>query len=415
MTEVTSLAKLTWPSPETTECPYPAYAALRAEAPIYKYPDRNEFLLTRWEDVTYVAKHPELFSNSMFGVDPTFRALQATRATEGAPAGRYTAASMASSDPPEHRLKRALGLNLVHGDRLRRYEPAVQELVDELIERWIDRGRCDFRAEFADLLPIHVIVDLLGLPREDVPRFKVWGESEGGAIRYLPEERVKVELEWAAEATAYMREAMLERHERPRDDYLSEMIRQQIAQDGEFDLDYMTAEANVMLFAGNVTTAHMLANGMVMLCRHPDEAERVRRDPGLLRPLIEEFLRLESPVQWLQRVCLQDTEIGGVPIPAGSILIIFWASGNRDEARFQCPEQFDLERPNGARHQLAFGHGIHLCLGAPLARLELRIAFESLLARLSNLRLVEEECDLRNVDSVRMRAPRRLVVAFDRA
>jgi cytochrome P450 len=409
------LGEPVWPSPEMTECPYPTYGALRTEAPVYKYPDRNEYLVTRWEDITYVAKHPELFSNAVFDVDPTLRRMQAVRETGAPRTGRWSAKSMSSSDPPEHKQKRALGLNLVHGDRLKKYEPRVEVLVNELIDRWIDRGRCDFRAEFSDYLPIHVIVDLLGLPREDVPRFKVWGETEAGAIRYLPEHRVKVELEWAAEAAAYMREAIQERHERPRDDYLTEMIQQQIRQDGDFDLEYMTGEANVMLFAGNVTTAHMLANGMVMLCRHPDEMDRVRKDRRLLKPLVEEFLRLESPVQWLQRVCLEDTEINGVPIPAGAFLILFWASGNRDESRFGCPEHFDIDRPNGARHQLAFGYGIHLCLGAPLARLELRVAFDILLSRLVDIRLVEDECDLRNIDSMRFRAPRKLVIAFDAA
>jgi cytochrome P450 len=206
----------------------------------------------------------------------------------------------------------------------------------------------------------------------------------------------------------------MDRFNNPREDALTELVQLQIAKDGELDLDYLVKELEVLVFAGNVTTAHMLASAMVFLCQDPDLMRRVRADHELIKPLLEETLRLEAPVQWRQRWAKEDTEIAGVPIPMGSGVIIMYNSGNRDERRWGGvdPAEFDLDRPQVSKHHLAFGYGIHRCAGATLARLEGRIALERLLTRLADIELDTERSDLSHIDSVHFRAPKKVVLRF---
>jgi cytochrome P450 len=291
----------------------------------------------------------------------------------------------------------------------------IRGYADELIDRFIGRGECDFRPEFADVLPIYVISHILGFSAEDVPLFERWGKSESQGIRYLSEERVQQELELQRQADVYITAALEQRLAAPTDDFLTELMQAQIEVDGEIDMEYLIAEGKTLLFAGNVTTAHMLASTMALLCEHPADLERVRADSSLLKPMCEESLRIESPLQWHLRVCLEDTELGGVAIPQGALVAVLYGAGNRDGERFPEPDSFKIDRGGEIKHQLAFGYGPHLCLGAPLARLEGQIAFERLLARLDNIRIVPEKSDLRHIESTRFRAPRRIHIAFDRA
>jgi cytochrome P450 len=386
-----------WPSHEAAACPFPFYEALRSQAPVYRYPGRDEYVVSRWEDIVHVAQHPEIFGQVGVG-------------------GRAGPAGMAATDPPEHRLKRMLGLRMVSTARLREYEPMVRSIANELVDAFVDRGECDFSAEFAGLLPISVIFDIFGLPRNDLLAVKTRGDrQEGQGTPYLTAEEQELRARDARESYEYMRAAVLDRFEHPRDDYLSDLIQGQIERDGSFDLEYVVSEANTMLFAGNVTTAHTLASAIVMLCRHPDELAKVVADPSLRRTLFEETLRLESPVQWLARRTRIATELGGVELPAGAKVLVIWASGNRDGSKWEEADRFRVDRRGVARDHLAFGRGNHMCLGAPLARLEGDIAFDVLLSRLKNIRLIEERCDLSSLDSVIFRAPKRVVIAFEQA
>jgi cytochrome P450 len=158
----------------------------------------------------------------------------------------------------------------------------------------------------------------------------------------------------------------------------------------------------------------MLASAMLALCQDPTLADRIRADGELAKPFAEEVLRLESPVQWSSRHCTADTEVGGVPVPRGALILVRWASGNRDDARSEEPERLCPARPQVAKHQRAFGRGPHLCIGAPLARLDGQAAVRVLLTRLRNIRLLEEQSDLRHIESYYLRAPKRVTIAFDR-
>jgi cytochrome P450 len=205
-------------------------------------------------------------------------------------------------------------------------------------------------------------------------------------------------------------------------------LHEQIVRDGVVDISFQVAQGTNLVIAGAETTAHVLTNTMMILARNPALQDRVRNDHALLRPLFEESMRLETPVQWLPRLTATDAVVGNVDIPAGSTLWLLWGAGNRDADKWPDPENFDLDRPNLARDQLGFGRGPHLCSGAPLARLEMKIAFERLLTRLENLRVLEDKSDLTNIQKLppsraegvfdgtgTNRGPTTLVVAFDRA
>jgi cytochrome P450 len=262
------------------------------------------------------------------------------------------------------------------------------------------------------LLPLRLVCELLGLPREDFARILGWASPHLSiGLRFYPQELQDGAREHSRERLGYIAEIVRERHERPGDDAISELIRGQVERDGVFDLAEVTADAALLLNAGSGTTTQMLASTMLLLLRHPPLLERVREDPKLLPPLLEESLRLESPQQWQPRVAAVDVELGGVEIPAGSLVLALLASANRDGERFEEPDEPRLE-PGRARGHLAFSFGIHACLGAPLARLEGRIAFERLLARLADIRLADEPQPMANVN---FRGPERLPIEFTAA
>jgi cytochrome P450 len=407
-----------WPSEELMECPYSFYDALRHEG-VYKYPGRNEYMVSSWDEIVYVCEHPKIFRQpgpEMYG-EGAPGTVPATAPDTDPNARRYTPQSMAGSDPPEHSAKRAIGRKFISRTQLRSYEPIARRHADRLIDRFIDDGTVELHSQFADPLPILVICEILGLPLEDFELFARWGKLDGpAAFRFMDDEEVSRQLSYGGEAVAYMERAIQDRVENPRDDFLSELIKIQLERDGELALDYINAEANLMLYAGNVTTTHMITSAMKLLVDTPGQMPRVLDDRSLIRPLVDEALRAESPVQWLNRTAAVDTELGGVPIPAGSLVLIMLASGNRDEQRWgDDAAEFCVGRRDVAKHHLAFGRGIHRCLGAPLATLEGRIAFEQLLSRLKHIRPVPPENGSRHIHSLIFRAPQALQLTFEKA
>jgi len=187
-----------------------------------------------------------------------------------------------------------------------------------------------------------------------------------------------------------------------------------VDRDGTADPNYIAVESSVILIGGVLTPAHMMASAMMLLVENPDQLAAVTADPALIPRALEESLRLEAPDQFMPRYVSRDTELGGVEIPAGSLVLLLYASANRDEANFAEAGAFDVRRENAKQH-LAFGKGIHFCLGAPLARMMGRCAFESLLSRLANIRLAPDAGEIEPLESIFNRAPRALPLVFDRA
>jgi cytochrome P450 len=301
---------------------------------------------------------------------------------------------------------------MVRRDRLRSYEPRIRSIANELIDRFIGRGSADFCAEFAEVLPLRVIMEIMDLPLDDFEFCKRISEIIGVSEVFAKEAETARAMAMDEDAAEYMQRLVLDRYERPGEDFVSDMVRAQVERDGRLALGYLSAQAHNMLFAGNITTTHMLGSAMLLLIQHPHEMKRVRADRSLLREMLEEVLRLESPIQFIWRRALTDAEVGGVSIPAGSKLALFLAAANRDERKFKDPERFQIGRPRVVKEQLAFGRGIHLCVGKPLAGLEGEVVFDVLLDRLSDIRLAVPVADVRHVRNPSFRAPAALPIQF---
>jgi cytochrome P450 len=369
-------------------------------------------MIARYEDVVHVARRPELFSNFIGPINPEIISIYERAVEEEGASDRFTPFPLPFSDPPEHKLKRNLCLSIVSRERLLEYEPMIRALADELIDGFIADGRAEFAAQFAVPLPPSVILNIFGVSPEDSDQLLEWLESEGVGARMLSPEAKEDESTRRARARAYFRDLVLARHEQPRGDFLSDVVKLKFERDGDLDLTYLASEVTNLYTAATRSTGHALGNTMLKLLEHPDQLAKVRADRALIRPMIDEVMRLESPVQWLQRIATVDTQIRGTAIPEGAVLLIMWAAGNRDPEKFPDPDRFDVERPFVAKDQLAFGHGIHRCIGAALARLEVRVSFEQLLSRLDDLRLAPGLNDFTHIHQFNHRAPNAVEIKF---
>jgi cytochrome P450 len=327
--------------------------------------------------------------------------------------GWVVADVLSQIDPPRHTIFRRIVERLFTGPAVKRLHNYLDAHVCELIDRFAARGEADFLAEFALLLPIGVIADQLGLPRTAAADIKRW--TDAYIESFNPTISAEHKLECTRRIIEFQKYFMGKRAEKmaePAADLLS-MLAVAERPDGArlSDEEYLALCAQLMV-AGNETTRNQLMASMLMLIEDPALQHRLRTNPGLIPRFIDESLRLESPAQGLYRRCTRDVTIGGTTIPAGAIVLLMFAAGNRDEQQFPNSAQLDLERPNAQRH-LAFGHGIHSCIGRTLATAELTIAVTRLLERLDNIRLRPGAGPMRYKPHFNMRALESLDIVFD--
>lgn len=401
--------------PETLEDPHPGLRILRDEQPVYRVPDSpmELYMVTRYEDIQYVTKHPELFSNAPLasgfvrrrGDDPEFAELYSRSLGQGH--------SLPSMDPPDHNVYRRLW-NSVFVPRFKRLEHDVRRICNEFVDEFADRGEADLVQEFAGPVTVAIMAATLGLPREDVPMLKRYADlgvaSLGGT---LTRDQELENLRFTVEFQQHIVAAVEARAEAPQDDLLSDIVQAELG--GEpLPLADQMAMVGALLTAGTETTTKMVGTGMRLLLDHPDQLGAVRDDRSLLGNLVEEVLRHEGPVKGLFRMAIADTEVGGVAIPEGALVQLMWLSGNRDERHFRDADTFDVRRQK-AREHVAFGGGIHSCIGAPLARMEGRIAFDVLLDRLPAVRFAPGRNDFRHEPSAILYGLEHLWVEFDPA
>ena len=387
-----------YPSLATAECPYPILEALRGGGGVYKVPDRDEYLVSRHEEIMYATRHPEIFSS-------------ATPLNAEAQVGWE--ASVFSCDPPEHTAKRSIAFQSFNPRRLREYEPMIRGVIDDLIDGFIDDGEVEFVEGFSNRVSSRVMFNLLGLREEDAG----WIADitfEGVGARYLPADLREQAERDGERVNEFMTAVVRERAENLGDDVISELIRAHAEPDGEVNMAYIAVESAVLVLGGTLTPAHMMSSAMLLLLQHPDQAALVRADHSLIPRMLEEALRVEAPDQFMPRYTTVDTTLGGVDIPAGSLVMLLYASGNRDESVFGEPESFDVRRENVKKH-FSFGGGIHFCLGAPLARLIGTRAYEALFTRLGDIRLAEGRNDFTHLASTFNRAPNAVHIEFDPA
>ena len=369
-------------SPEVLECPYDFYRRVREEAPVHRTP-MGFYVVSRYEDVLSVVRDTERFSSDMRNSFVSGPPSDELKAIEAEGYGRVS--TLLTADPPVHTQFRALVNKAFLPKRVAQLEDSIRTIADDLVDAWIDRGRVELVTEFAVGLPLTVIADALGVDRADMPRFKQWSDDSVAPLSGLltPEQQLACARS-RVEMQHYMAERCREREADPRDDLLSDLVHARFdagERAGErLEMNELLSVIEQLLVAGNETTTKMIAAGMLLLLEHPEQMAAVQADHSLIPNLVEEALRLESPVQMLPRVAKVDVEVGGVAIDAGSVLMMMYGCANRDDAKYPDAASFDHARAN-ARTNLAFGQGPHFCPGAALARSEGRIAFETLLGR----------------------------------
>jgi cytochrome P450 len=400
---------IVFPAAEHAGCPFPAYAALRDGDPVHKVPGRNEYLVSRYEDMVYVLRHPELFSNVTYAFEHGAR--RPATLADLAARGPKSVAAFQACDPPAHTWKRKLASAHFRPGQVRAYEPIVRATVDELIDRFVDRGKVEFISEFARPLGAVTTMLIVGLPVEDAPRAEPWSSYDGQGTPYHDQQRQDEIAVQVRHMQGYIREAIESRHREPRDDILTQFVQAHIEASGEkLGLEHAVLDTFSIMMGGVGTSSHMLGNTMLLFLRNSAQ-DKLRDSAKLRESAIEEALRLESPVQWNLRLVTQDLELGGTAIEAGSFVLMLFGSGNHDDRQFPASDEFDAERRNVRQH-LAFGHGRHFCLGAPLVRLQAQIACERLLARLADIELDGGEAAYKHVFSLAFRGLEHLDLTF---
>ena len=292
---------------------------------------------------------------------------------------------MINMDDPDHRRRRSLVNKGLTPRRVQDHEPGVRAICNALVDAVAPRGRCDFVRDIAAPLPMIVIGDLLGVEPGDRDMLLHWSDDLiAGASISAPPEATDRAMAAFAQYCDYGRRVIADRRAHPRDDMMSVLVHAEI--DGQrLDDEEILQEGLLILVGGDETTRHVITGGMEALVRNPDERRKLRARPELLPAAVEEMLRWVSPIQNMNRTAVRDVELGGERIRAGDKVLLLYPSANRDERAFPRAAEFHVDRePND---HVAFGHGVHFCLGASLARLELRVMFETLVARLPDLTL----------------------------
>ncbi len=402
-------------SPEVIESPFEFYQAVRREAPVYQLPETNIFLLSRWEDIRRVNRDTQTFSNNfqelLKGPDPSEEAAAIY-------AGGYEQPpTLLTLDPPEHKVFRSLINKVFSARRVEKMHDYIQQVVDELIDNFIDRGECEFVQEFATPLPVYVIADQLGVPRRDLRRIKAWSDAFASRLGGMASAEEEVEnARLIVEYQHYMADIIANRRARPQDDMISDLANNTIMHaDGErlMTVEELLSMIEQLLVAGNETTTSATTGGLLSLIQLSDQMQILRDDPAVIDNAVEEILRLESPSAGLWRVVTRATEIQGVKIPEGSLLMLRYAAANRDEQVFEDPERMDVCRRNADEH-IAFGYGTHFCPGAFLGRKEMQVAYQRILQRMTNIRLAPGKNDLTHWPNMVLRGLKELHITFDR-
>ena len=349
--------------------PHAAFRRLRREDPLPWYPGSGgAWCVLKHADMMTVSRDPQRFTST--------RGIQIGITAEARPP--MMPPTILEMDPPEHNQHRKLVIRAFTPGATAHQETMIRAIARECLDA-IDPGSiADLVETLAVPLPMYVIAEMLGVPRSDRPRFKRWSDSmiEAGGGKRTPATDAAL-----GEMLGYFADVLAERRRAPKDDLVSTLARAEI--EGE-----QLSDPQILMFcitllaAGNETTRNLISGGSLLLARNPEQRERLLADPGLLPNAIEEMLRWWTPVQSFTRVAVGDTELRGKSIRGGDVLLLLYASANRDEEVWgDDADCFDVGRDHAKKRHLAFGFGEHLCLGAPLARMEARVLFEELLAR----------------------------------
>ena len=380
-------------SDEARRNPYPLYDQIRATSPVFREPQSGLWMLFDYESVKRALTDHETFSSRHGPAD-----------------------WMVFLDPPRHSKLRGLISQAFTPRSIVNLEPRIREISRDLLGKVIDRGEMDLAADFSVPLPMAVIAEMLGIPVADRPRFTRWNDAILNMSYTVP---AKGALDWVvkdfqaatAEMNEYLTGVLAERRTAPKDDLLTRLAHAEL--DGErLSQPEILGFFQLLLLAGSETTTNLINNALLCFIEYPDQLRRLRASPELLPSAIEEVLRFRAPLQWMFRLTRRDVEVHGQAIPAGKLALVMIGSANRDPKQFRDPNSFDIARdPNP---HIAFGQGIHFCLGAALARLESRVALTELLARATNFKLAESQPWVPR-KGLHVHGPTSLPIRFDRS
>lgn len=404
--------------PDVQDCPYEGYRALRDQAPVYRDPRTGQYVITRFEDLRQVLLDTENFGNGgRRAADAASLSERQKRmlAVYEEKRGWLPEATLAARDDPNHRQMRAMFDKAFRPGKIKQLDPFVESTANRLFDAFIGDGHCDWVQQFAVPLPLIVIGHQMGVKEEDIWFIKratdAWVRRFG---QMLSEEEERACIEAEIEAQHYFKKVFDRLREQPDDTLLSDLVNTEIPEwgrtltDGELQAEMMSDT----FVGGSETSTNAIAEGVKILIEQPEVWARLKSDPDTyLRTFVEEVLRLESPVQMLGRVALNDVEMHGVTIPKGASIGTRYAAANRDERRFERPDEVDLERRNPMAH-LTFGAGVHYCLGAPLARRELYYGFRTLAERIDEMRFAPGKNDFRHHPHLFLRALKELHIEF---
>jgi cytochrome P450 len=392
--------------PEILANPYPVFRRLRLEDPIHEDPTGQGWIISRYDDVAFV------LADRRFSAERTLP----NRAESGGAQVNAVQAALARQmlflDPPDHSRLRALFTKAFTPNRLESLRPQILEMTTDLLDAAQDAGGCiDFIDDFAIPLPVTVIAQMLGVPVADRDRLRAWSVAFGKLIsgRILSSAESLEAEQGILAFIRYFRELIAQRRRHPESDMLSDLIAVQEMGD-RLSTEELIVNLILLLAAGHGTTTHLLGNGLLALSQNPRQWQLLAQDHGIAASAASELLRFDGPVQATVRDALEDVPIGGKAIAQGERVTVLLGSTNRDETRFPDPDTLDLRR-SGAR-MLAFGHGIHTCLGAGLARLEAQIAFSELARRFPHLSIESETPE--RAPSIHFRGLQKLPIALVR-
>ena len=403
--------------PELMGCPHSFFKKLRDEAPVFQDPTTGIFQVSKHELICQVARDAELFSNQFGAVQRSGGQEYPQEAAdilinEGYP----PVDTMLTADPPRHTRYRSLVDKAFAPARVSELGPNIDEKINFIIDQFYDSGKCEVTTQISKQLPIRVIAEQLGVPMDDYDKFSNWSDAFVAQLSGTssPEEHIEIAKK-LVQFQQYFANKLDEREDNDSDDILSDLANLTFEDDDGVNRKLEKSEQlsiiQQLLVAGNATTAHSISEAIYLLIANPDQMDLVLNDYKLIPNMVEESLRLLTPTNNMWRIATADTELGGVKIPKNSLIIIRYGSGNRDEDLFENPDKFDVTRKNSRRH-VAFGQGIHVCIGMNLARKEMYTAFPIILDRLKNMRFGEDN-DFVYSPNVLLRGLNKLNIEFD--
>lgn len=396
---------------------FSSYETLQEEAPVYFMASLGMYVVTRYEDLKYILSNPKLFT---VGTAATGASLYKTPEAHAIYKEKgWQRYQPLSENEPKHSSYRKLIDPFMTAQAVQKREPYIRATANQLIDRWIDAGEVEFIKEYAELLPMMVIAEIMGFPKMDIPQLQNW--SFAWALPYTrgltPEKEV-----WAAsqhvEMQRYIYDTMQEKRKNPKDDLISNVLQSEYIDPTTGKARPLTDEEAIGIFdnclvGGNETTAFAISNGLTLLLKYPEIRKELEADRKKIIRFVEETLRVESPVHGLQRVAEEDVELHGVKIPKGSVVHVRYGAANVDPRQFPCPHMVDLGRKNSNRH-MAFSQGEHFCPGAALSRLEQKCTWEIIFDRLSNIREAPGKNDHTQLPGAIFRSLKEFHIQFDK-